>query len=123
MNKISAQNHRAADQAANPIVSPNQYVCQLTGPELAKRKAKLQEEVFSQVKQITEVENGYVFHFADDDDFLLKLMDYMLAEKKCCAFFQFDLSVKAHGGGIDWKISGPAEAKEMLRLLVEDVGK
>ncbi len=123
MNKTYAQNQRTGDPAANPINPSGQYLCQLTGPELAKRKAKLQEEVFSQVLKITEAEDGYVFYFADDDDFLLKLMDYMLAEKKCCSFFQFDLSIKAHKGGIAWKISGAAEAKEMLRVLVEDIGK
>ena len=60
------------------------FVCKLTGPELQKRKAALQQEIFNQVKELKEVENGYIFHFTDEGDFIEKLVDYTLAEKKCC---------------------------------------
>ena len=95
------------------------FVCKLTGPELQKRKAALQQEIFSQVKELKEVENGYIFHFMDEGDFIEKLVDYMLAEKKCCPFFQFDLSILANNAGIAWKITGPPEAKEMIKSLVD----
>lgn len=98
-------------------------VCQLTGPELQKRKSALQKEVFAHVKEIEEVDDGYVFHFADDDDFLLKLADYIMAEKKCCPFFKFDLSIQAYKAGIAWKVSGNSEVKAMVKMFVDDIGK
>lgn len=93
-------------------------VCQLTGPEMQVRKAALQQVIFSKVTAFDEVETGFVFHFADQDDFLLHLIDYMLAEQACCPFFQFDLSIQANHGGIVWQVSGPPAAKEMLKSLI-----
>ena len=99
--------------------SSGPFVCKLTGPEFQKRKAELQKEVFAQVSEVEEVENGYVFYFTGEESFVLKLMDYILAENKCCPFFQHDLSIKANQAGIAWKVSGAPEAKEMIKMLVE----
>ena len=99
----------------------NPFACQLSEPELIKRKAELQKEIFSKVKNIEEVSEGYVFHFEDKEDFLLKLVDYILAEKKCCPFFNQELSIKANQGGISWKISGTSEVKEMLKIILEKI--
>ena len=93
-------------------------VCKLVGPEFQKRKTELQAEIFSKVESVNEVPDGFIFHFKDEGDFLQKLADLMLAEQKCCPFFQFDLSVKSYNQGIDWKISGTPEVKEMLRSMV-----
>ncbi|MCG8321734.1 MAG: hypothetical protein MI921_19695 [Cytophagales bacterium] len=51
-------------------------------------------------------------------DFIEKLADDMLAEKKCCPFLQFDLSIQANNTGV-WKISGSPRAKEMIKSMVE----
>lgn len=95
-------------------------VCKLTGPELAQRLEQLKLEIFAEVKQTEEVENGFVFHFADDNDFVLKLIDYILTERSCCPFFKFDLTFQPNRGGIALKISGPIEAKEMVQMFTED---
>ncbi|MEP5614169.1 MAG: hypothetical protein ABJP45_18090 [Cyclobacteriaceae bacterium] len=93
------------------------FVCKLTGPELQKRKAALQKEIFERVEKVTEAENGYIFYFKDEGDFIEKLVDYTLAEKKCCPFFQFDLTIRPDNEGIEWKLSGPDGAKEIMKDL------
>ena len=98
--------------------SQSTLVCRLTGPELAERKAALQKEVFSKVQRVEEVSDGYLFHFPDDNDLLFKIMDYMLAEKQCCPFFNYDLGIKANGAGATLKVSGTPEAKETLKALL-----
>lgn len=101
------------------IPSSDLVVCKLVGPEFQKRKAELQKQVFAKVTSYKEVENGYVFSFIDQADMLETLADYMLTEHKCCPFFDFDLSVKAHNGGIEWTISGPPQVKDMIGSLLE----
>lgn len=94
------------------------FVCKLTGPELQRRKAALQKEIFAQVERVTEFDNGYIFYFKDEGDFIEKLVDYTLAEKKCCPFFQIDLSIKPDSEGIEWKLSGPDGVKEIMKNLL-----
>ena len=110
-------------QAASAAVSSSEVplVCTLTGPEFAERMGALKQEVFSKMLAVDEVEDGFVFSFPDEDQFLLTLTDYMMAERRCCAFLQFDLSAKANAGGLSLKVSGAPEVKEILRVMIEEV--
>lgn len=119
-NTLHAQNDQNIDSqligdASEEVV----WACKLQGPELMARKAALGEDVFARVKKIEEKTDGYLFHFEDKDDFLLTLVDYMLAEQKCCPFFQFDLNIKPNHEGIGLKVSGPPKAKEMIKMMVK----
>jgi len=118
---LQGQNVQDPDNQSSAMESEtsNVWACKLQGPELMKRKAALEKEVFALVKEIEEKPDGYLFHFEDTDDFLLTLVDYMLAEQKCCPFFQFDLMIKANHGGIGLKVSGPPEVKEMVKMMVK----
>ena len=88
--------------------------CLLTDAELAERKSTLQKEIFSKVKKAEEVSDGYQFYFDDKDSLLSDLFSYILAEKKCCPFFQQDIAIGSDSSGIIWKISGEEGIKEML---------
>ena len=109
-----------------PIITEVDYgskplVCSMIGAELAEQKALLKKEIFSQIIEIKEVENGYVFKFEDTGDMLLKLTDYIMIEKACCPFFNFDFSIQPYGKGLELKVSGEKGVKEMLGLFVEEV--
>ncbi len=93
--------------------------CQLSGDEFQKRKAVLQEKVFSRVKKVEELENGYAFFFEQEGDQLITVVDYMLAENKCCPFFKQDLSILPNGEGFIWKLTGSEQVKELLDDMSE----
>lgn len=97
--------------------SANRLTCKLTNEEFQKRKAKLQEEVFANVKIAEELENGYAFYFQHDEDHLISLVDYMLAENKCCPFFQQDLTLLPNNGGLIWKLTGNEQVKDLLDAM------
>ena len=97
------------------------YVCQLSNSELEKRKKDIQKDVFSQVTKVEELQDGYTFHFEDKNDIDEKLAFYLLAEKRCCTFFQLDLSIKPNHNGIAFRISGAPEAKTFLKSILGDV--
>ena len=103
----------------DPTVTSGLLVCKLTGPAFKKRLDELRTVVFSKVESYSEEENGYTFHFKDEGDFLQKLTDYMLSERKCCAFFDFNLTIKANEGGAILTISGPEGAKKMIELMID----
>lgn len=97
----------------------NSFSCLLSSTDLVKRKNVLQQEVFSKVKKIEEANDGYMFHFEDDDNLLSSLFYYILAEKACCPFFQQDIAIGSDLSGIVWKVSGENGVKEMLRETFE----
>lgn len=99
-----------------------QLVCKLIGAEKMEKKELLKTAIFSQVKGIDELENGYNLKFEDKNDILLKLTDYLMIEKECCPFFNFDLSILPNAKGISLKITGQEGAKDMLKPLIDEIG-
>ncbi len=95
-------------------------VCLLTGAEQAERKKALQEEIFSQVKKVEEIETGYIFYFEYEEMFLMKMTDYVIAENNCCPFLTFETKLHAKDD-IVLKILGSSKrAKEMIKLTLLD---
>ncbi|MEM6525528.1 MAG: hypothetical protein AAF693_17135 [Bacteroidota bacterium] len=95
--------------------------CLLTDLEFTERKNELQKKIFSRVKKMEQMEDGYLFYFEDEEDLLADLFHYILAEKECCPFFRQDISVGTDNSGITWKISGSEEVKELLRQMLEGI--
>ncbi len=101
------------------VRDPDVLACQLSGDEFQKRKAVLEEKVFSKVKKVEELEDGYAFFFEQEGDQLITVVDYMLAENKCCPFFKQDLSILPNGEGFIWKLTGSEQVKELLDDMAE----
>lgn len=93
----------------NPVL-----VCKLTGKAFTERKKLLQKQVFSKVKKQEEISNGYVFYFAYNADFLIKLTDYIISENSCCPFLAFDISLLGKND-IKLKISGDPQVKKVIQ--------
>ncbi len=116
---IQAQNINSNTMNIN--LDEGGFSCLLSNSELAERKNKLLQEVFSKVKKVEEVDDGFLFHFDDDENLLSSLFYYIMAEKACCPFFQQDISIGADHSGITWKISGKNGVKEMLKEMFETI--
>ena len=95
-------------------------VCQLSGPEQVARKDELRKHVFSQIKKEEELELGYRLYFDYDVDFMLQLMDYVLAENSCCPFLAFDIQLHAQNDAT-LSITGPnLEAKKIIETVLKE---
>lgn len=119
-------------QSQNSMENPNQntmnlsdshsdFVCLLTQSEFDQRRNEMLRDVFAHVGEIEEVSGGYVFHF-QNDQLLSSLFNYIIAEKKCCPFFQQEVIIKPHNEGVSWKISGKEGVKEVIKMLLEETG-
>lgn len=111
-------NFEVKDSIGN--LKPEVLACTLVGQEQFERKEELKVEIFSSVKGIEEIETGYVFNFDESEGFLLKLIDYILVEKECCPFLAYGISIQPYGKGVELKVSGSKEAKEIITLFVEE---
>lgn len=99
--------------------SEEPLVCLLTGAEQVERKEILQKEIFSQVKKVEEMENGYIFYFKYEETFLMKMTDYVIAENNCCPFFTFETKLHSKND-VSLKITGSEQAKEMIKMTLID---
>jgi len=72
------------------------------------------------VKKVKESDDGYLFSFDDDEQLLPKLFGYIVAEKKCCPFFQQDVSIRSNNAGITWKVCGQDGVKQVIRQMLEE---
>lgn len=92
--------------------------CMLQGDEFVRRKAELQQIVFSKAKTKNEIATGYEFTFDHDEQFVLTLTEYILAENTCCPFLKFGVELQSDRDVLV-RISGPPEAKKMIEMATK----
>jgi hypothetical protein len=84
---------------------------QKRGPARAGRGA--------QCEQTIQIEAGYRFEFDPNEDTLLLIARMIDAERQCCAFLRFDLSVPPEGAQMSLEVTGPSGTREFLDALLE----
>lgn len=92
--------------------------CSLDAKALEKRKEKFQNLFFSNAEKVEETEEGYQFVFKDEGKLNEQLFEFILTEKKCCPFFQYDIKLLPYGEGIHLTISGDEQVKVFLKTLM-----
>jgi hypothetical protein len=67
------------------------------------------------------IENGFRFEFQASSDVLSSIVRMIDAEKQCCQFLRFQLTVEAAGGYVGLHVTGPAGSHEFLLAILEPV--
>jgi len=70
-----------------------ELTCKLSSPELRKRKETVIKSLKSQVLEKNELINGYAYKFPAKDEIVDELAEFIKAERTCCDFFIFNLSI------------------------------
>lgn len=96
-------------------------VCTLQPRELNARANELLPGVVAAARARHAIENGFRFEFQADSDVLLSIVRMIDAERQCCQFLRFQLTVEAAGGPVVLEISGPAGSQEFLLAILEPV--
>src|SRR2546425_5021705 len=93
-------------------------VCTL-GPETgATRKAELLPALVRRVETFEPTENGYRFRFAASTETLQAVVTMIEAERQCCRFLRFQLTVEPDEGPIWLTLEGPPGTREFLDALI-----
>ena len=66
------------------------------------------------VQNVQEVENGYEFTYANEDELISKLAEFVIYERLCCPFLKFTLIVNSNEA-ISLTLTGPLGTQEFLR--------
>jgi hypothetical protein len=94
-------------------------VCTLSPEALNARKKGLLARVAALSKRTTATEAGYRFEYDPDSETLTRIIEMIDAERQCCRFLRFDLTVPADAGSVSLDVTGPAGTREFLDALLE----
>ena len=61
-----------------------------------------------------ELPDGFELSFPGDEHTARDLMDFVLAERRCCTFLGFGLTFEPHLGSIHLTLGGSQQAKDFL---------
>ena len=93
--------------------------CTLKPGELTARAADLLPGVARLANLRIPIKDGYQFEFAASSDCLNAIVAMIDAERQCCRFMRFQLTVEPGAGPVRLDVTGPAGTEEFLAGLVE----
>jgi hypothetical protein len=101
------------------MAPPAPIVCTLTPGQLRDRQASLLPGLAARATRIVPTDDGYRFVFAADDRAIVAaIADCIDAERHCCRFLRFTLTVPPEAAMIELDVTGPAGTRTFLDLLL-----
>ena len=86
----------------------------LTAEERARHKQS-SEKLMAARKETVETEKGYEFQFSPGDVMLAELAEWVVAESKCCPFFDFHIDLENEGRLVCLRLTGEEGIKAFIR--------
>ena len=101
-----------------PLIMAAPIACQLNvfSAEESQRYQTVRKQIEAAVIRIVEIDDGYVLHLPDDDAMLAVVADWVALERRCCPFFEFNVSVGGSDSSIRVALTGSPEVKQFLEL-------
>ncbi len=94
--------------------------CSLTDEAFRKRIAFLKSEIKGAITEIEDLEDGLLLKFREREGLDAKLTEWIVAERKCCPFFEISLKLLPFQKGIEMQITGEGDAKELIRSVLSN---
>jgi hypothetical protein len=88
--------------------------CALTSAELQERRQTILQKIRSAVIESRELQDGYAYCFASENQQLAEIASMIELERQCCPFLRFSLTIEPNGGPIWLELTGPDGTKEFL---------
>ena len=98
-------------------VSKSKFYCNieaLTQGERAHHK-QVSDKLWAARNAVVETEKGYEFQFSPQNATLAELADWVVAESKCCPFFDFHIDLENEGKLICLRLTGEQGVKQFIR--------
>src|SRR5688572_26735939 len=92
--------------------------CELTPAEIMARRATLLPGLLARAQERTTLCDGFRWRFVASGEFLIAAAETINAERQCCRFLRFVLTVEPSGGSMWLEITGPQGTSEFLESLL-----
>jgi hypothetical protein len=94
-------------------------MCTLTPDALRARCEGLLAELVRRAERCDDVPEALRLRFAATGETLSTITRAVEAERHCCRFLRFDITVEPDGGPITLELSGPPGTREFVAVLLE----
>ena len=94
-------------------------VCTLLPGQLNARVMELLPGVARRARSRAEIDGGCRFEFAATSESLRAIVEMIDAERQCCRFLRFRLTVEPDGASIELDVTGPSGTQQFLAALID----
>jgi hypothetical protein len=94
-------------------------VCTLTPDTVRTRRAGLLPGLAERADRREPTPDGYRFRFAARSEILAAIAETIDAERQCCRFLTFTMTVNAGCAMVTLDLSGPSGTREFLDALLD----
>ena len=92
--------------------------CTLSPEALRTRRDGLLADLLRRAEHHEFIGEGLRVRFSPDDEALATIARAVDAERQCCRFLRFGITVESDGGPISLELSGPTGTREFLAGLL-----
>ncbi len=93
--------------------------CKLTPDALRARRSGLLSDLLRRAEGRDELPEGLRLRFAPTDETLSTIARAVEAERHCCRFLRFGITVEPDGGPLFLELTGPPGTREFIRALLD----
>jgi hypothetical protein len=99
------------------ILHTSPFYCDLSMLSAAERAHKddIGGHLATVCLRVRELTNGYEFEFPGDTTTLQQLNDWIVTERLCCPFFDFDLRIARESGSVALRLTGRKGTKDFIK--------
>ncbi|MEQ1575543.1 MAG: hypothetical protein ABL993_14985 [Vicinamibacterales bacterium] len=94
--------------------------CTLTPEALQTRRQQLLTDLMRRALRREDLTDGLRLEFAPSGDTLALIARVVEAERHCCRFLQFGITVEPDGGPVFLELTGPAGTRDFINALFEE---
>jgi hypothetical protein len=112
-----AQGPAAASNAEKQTVTQSKFYCNIKALSPAERTShkQLTDKLMALRRETVESEKGYEFQYSPKEVSLSELAEWVVAEGKCCPFFDFHIDLEREGGLLCLRLTGAEGIKAFIR--------
>jgi hypothetical protein len=99
------------------MASGSRFMCNIRALNPAERAhhKQLTDKLIAARTEIVETEKGYEFQYSPSTVSIAELAEWVVAEGKCCPFFDFHIDLEQEGNLACLRLTGPEDVKAFIR--------
>jgi hypothetical protein len=115
----------AAKKEERVMTTDSKFYCNIKAlnPTERAHQKQLTDKLIAARKEIVESEHGYEFQFNPHTVSIGELADWVVAESRCCPFFDFHIDLEREGSLLCLRLTGADGIKAFIRSEFHVVDK
>lgn len=115
--EASPQETKTKEKEKHVLTTQNKFYCNIKALNPVERQhhKQLTDKLIAARREIVEAEKGYEFQYSPSNVSIGELADWVVAEGKCCPFFDFHIDLEREGDLLCLRLTGEEGIKPFIR--------